>query len=380
MKKSFVFVCMFLSVMLFAECKKGNVTDNGILTIKNAAECKEVTFEDVATNIRIVPLISDGPLDGCNRVQCYGSTAVIRTYGGEGIYIFEDGKQIAYLHKVGRGRGEYSIISTYAYSPTNKILYISSGFSSIHKYSVPDLNYLGTFEIHNVIAFAEHDDSTLICRMENNKTFGEFFINTDNGQTRGMVKELGGIGALNDDLSYYTPSHRILSEIGAVFTISEVPAQIGDEEKIILRYNFGKDSWPLRFDSIDINHDVDGLMEMAQFLNENQETMIAATGFTIADDNAISFWYRVGLVGEFRYMRICRDEIVKYSGFKAKGMKKSMIPTGLSDDGYYVTIIEGLPESVFDESDERSEFTSDLEKAINAQSFNNPVLVYYKIK
>jgi hypothetical protein len=46
----------------------------------------------------------------------------------------------------------------------------------------------------------------------------------------------------------------------------------------------------------------------------------------------------------------------------------------------YVTIVQGLPETLFDESDERSEFSAQLEKTMKAQAFNNPVLVYYNIK
>ena len=42
--------------------------------------------------------------------------------------------------------------------------------------------------------------------------------------------------------------------------------------------------------------------------------------------------------------------------------------------------MEGITETLFGASQERSEFTGSLEKIMNAQNLNNPVLVYYKIK
>ena len=80
------------------------------------------------------------------------------------------------------------------------------------------------------------------------------------------------------------------------------------------------------------------------------------------------------------YCRVSKDGVEKYSGFKAKGTNKSITPNTMSKSDY-VTIVQGLPETLFDEeSHERSEFSSRLENTMKAQAFNNPVLVYYNIK
>ena len=372
-------ICMMSCIMLFAECKK-SVSNEAILTIKDAGDCEEVAFEDVATDIRIVPLISDEPLDGCNRVQCYGSTAFVRSNGGGCIYIFEDGKQIAKLDKIGRGPGEYNRIENFVYSPSTNILYIQNGYSSIIKYSFPELEYLGSFEIRNIFGCAEHDDSTLICRMEYEGVNGDYFVNSRNGQVRAMLKKVGGFFVMNDDMGYYSPKHRILPEIGSLNTISEVPAKIGDEEKIILKYNFGKDGWPEVLDSIDMN-DINAFLEASKQFSDRQETLICETRFALPTDGSISFWYTVGLTGGSScYFRLTGDEMVKYSGFKGTGTINGITPTGLTNDGAYVHIFEGIPESIFDDSGKRSSFTADLENAMKAQAFNNPVLVFYKIK
>ena len=56
------------------------------------------------------------------------------------------------------------------------------------------------------------------------------------------------------------------------------------------------------------------------------------------------------------------------------------MPTSLTNQGQYVTVIDMLPETLYDDSGDRSEFTSQLETAIRSQEFNNPVLVFYDIK
>ena len=61
--------------MLFTECKK-KASFEDLVSIKNADQAQEVTFEDMATNIRIVPLVSDDPIDGVNSIKCYGSTTI----------------------------------------------------------------------------------------------------------------------------------------------------------------------------------------------------------------------------------------------------------------------------------------------------------------
>ena len=61
MKHLRLFVCMTAIAMLFTECKK-KASFEDLVSIKNADQAQEVTFEDMATNIRIVPLISDEPI------------------------------------------------------------------------------------------------------------------------------------------------------------------------------------------------------------------------------------------------------------------------------------------------------------------------------
>ena len=376
-----LFVCMTATVMLFTECKKGNTVHDGVLSINNSSESHEVAFEDVATDIRIVPLISDEPLGCSTQVKCYGSTTVILSTDLYTLYFFEDGKLTAKLNKAGRGHGEYNFVSDFVYSPERKIVYVLNS-SRILKYSVPDMEYLGMIEQPNMLKFAEHDDSTLICFMTSPEDQpGIYFLNTNNGQVSGKLKDVSGLSLImSSDMSYYTPDHRILIALSSINTISEVSADINKGEDIILSFDFGKDGMPAKFDSIDENVDMDFMMELGQYLNDHRETIVTEVSKLMADDQSISFWYHSGLVGYNHYCRITDGQVVTYKGFQASGTKGFILPSGLTDGGQYVTLIDQLPETLFEGSQERSAFSSQLEETMKAQAFNNPVLIYYNIK
>jgi hypothetical protein len=60
-------------------------------------------------------------------------------------------------------------------------------------------------------------------------------------------------------------------------------------------------------------------------------------------------------------------------------MNMPILPKSVFGKGY-VAIIEGTTDLKFQESSERSDFSAQLEKTMNAQNLNNPVLVYFSIK
>ena len=382
MKYLRLFVCITATVLLFTECKK-KASFEDLVSIKDADQAQEVAFEDMATNIRIVPLISDEPIDGVNSIKCYGSTTICRSIN-DIIYVFEDGKQIVKFDKKGRGHGEYTFIADYLYSPDNKVLSIIDAFTTIHKYSVPDMKYLGSVSLDGVtMSMAEHDDSTLLCRMVPNNTdkTAICFVSSNTGKVRRIHKDISTFSMiLSSDMSYYNPDYRFLAETGSVCSVLEIPADIDQEEKTILHCEFGDNGIPAEFDTIKEESSNDIAMRLIEVLTEKRESLITSMSFPVVNSDYVSFWYDNMLKSITTYCRVSNDGVEKYSGFKAKGTNKSITPNTMSNSDY-VTIIQGLPETIFEEgSDERSEFSSQLENAMKAQAFNNPVLVFYKIK
>lgn len=387
MKYLRLFVCITATVLLFTECKKTQSFVN-FVSITDCDKAQEVAFEDVATDVRIVPLISDEPVGGCTGIKCYGSTVMVRADQGQSLFIFEDGKLTAHLCKVGRGRGEYTLIGDFVYSPTKKLLYIkgAAGNNNVLTYSVPDLQFKGSFDGGDFTAFAEHDDSTLICRMvnEEDQKFADYFIDSRTGKKLAIAREVGVVSLMfNNEMDYYTPDHRILLETGGVNTISEMPANISDKEEIIRQFDFGANSLPAKYDSINYQDNPEILVnDFLSYMISNTDVVLMVKQ-AVATDNAVSFWYQT--LQPTDNGTFCRinddDEIIKYSGFKASGTTKGITPRGISEKGQYVALLEETPETFFEEgADERSEFSSQLENAMKAQAFNNPVLVYYNVK
>lgn len=368
--------------MLFTECKK-KASFEDLVSIKNADQAQEVTFEDMATNIRIVPLVSDEPIDGLSNMKCYGSTTIYYSVNGF-IYVFEDGKQVAKLDKKGRGRGEYTLITDYVYSPSSKVLSIIDAFTTIHKYSVPEMQYLGSVSIDGMaMSMAEHDDSTLLCRMvpKDVEKTAICFVSSNTGRVRKIHKDVSVFSMLlSSNMAYYTPDYRYLTETGSVCSVLEIPADIDQEEKAILHCNFGDDGIPAEFDTINEENSNDIAMRLIEVLTEKRESLITVMSFPVINSEYVSFWYDNMLRSRTTYCRVSKDGVEKYSGFKAKGTNKSITPNTMSNSDY-VTIVQGLPETIFEEGSlERSEFSAQLENTMKAQAFNNPVLVYYNIK
>ena len=185
---------------------------------------------------------------------------------------------------------------------------------------------------------------------------------------------------LSADMSYYNPDYRYLAETGSVCSILEIPADINQEEKTILHCEFGDNGIPAEFDTINEESSNNIVMRLIDVLTEKRESLITSMSFPVVNSDYVSFWYDNMLRSKTTYCRVSNDGVEKYSGFKAKGTNKSITPNTMSNSDY-VTIVQGLPETIFEEgSDERSEFSSQLENAMKAQAFNNPVLVFYKIK
>ena len=116
------------------------------------------------------------------------------------------------------------------------------------------------------------------------------------------------------------------------------------------------------------------------FMSDEAKECLEGGFFPIVDGDRYSFWYHKAL-SSYRdhYFRYENGDIVNYCGFRGKGMNAPVLPKSVAGKGY-VAIIEGDPESVFDDTKERSKFSADLEKTMKTQYLNNPVLVYYNIK
>ena len=342
----------------------------------------EVNFEDVATDIHVIPLKSDIPLDQCVEIQNYGDETLIRTTGRKSMYYFVNGVHNGTLNAVGRGRGEYNSIQQFTYSPNSKILTILSRDNMLLRYSVPKMKFLGSCSIDGAANYmSEHNDSTLIVRMRYpGGGYGIRMINSRNGHPLKDIKELGGYTWLFDDhIGYYRQNNRILSVVGNVSTLSYLNDK-GDEE-IILAYSFKDKDIPK--DMADFNFD--NMQEMIRFYNYSKENEIYVGGVNCQKyDNKISFWYHPETVDDKfarQYVSIKKGEIEnQYKGFKVKGLTIPIIPDCIDGNGGFTTIIQALPELIEDKNVEPSPLATEILSSLKNQSDNNPIIINYRIQ
>ena len=393
MKKLGLIVCAMLGI---AGCVDVTVKDVPVVDDDDAVE---VAFEDVATDIRIVPLISDEPIGGCSELHCYGNEVFMSDKSTEYLYYFVDGKLVSTLHAVGRGPGEYLGITHFAYSPAKKQLYVSAigaidaTTSSLYimKYSVPDLKYIGKVAFEgNLMSMACHDGDKIISYAVPPMDINAIVEGTASDTCRIQVSdvETGKIIKRLTDISYYDllQGDLLLTNCGnmsSTFCVCDYVNKVyhyeGDMLELAFSFTFGKRNIPQSY--LDPSKGAQGLGELLEFMMSDQARDVLEGGFyPIVDGNKCSFWYHKALeTPRDHYYRNENGNVVNYCGFRPKGMNIPILPKSVSGNGY-VAIIEGTTDFKFQDSGERSDFSSQLEKTMNAQNLNNPVLVFYNIK
>lgn len=377
---------LFLSLLLsfiIVSCNN-DYSKKDVVSISEPTSFQEVAFEDVATDIKIVPLISDEPIDRCGELKCYGSETFIRSSDRRTLFYFQDGHMVSKLKRVGRGPGEYLSITSFVYSPSRKVLYVfSSDNNSIYQYSVPDMRYMKALSVERMVCFAEHDDSTLIARIaDKNDGNGIYFLNANSGKKVAKLKNITGFSAsFNDRMDYYQPNHRILSEMGGINIVSEVPAKIDVKDKIRFVYDFGNYGIPSQYEDANL-YDFSSMMGLTNYVQENKDKVYVGGFNYMLYNKEVSFWFRritTENKADMIYFWTDGKDTKLYGGFRASAMRFPIIPDCLTDNGY-VTIIEGSPDFLFDSQQEFSPITEDIRNVMKTQELNNPVIIYYRIQ
>lgn len=374
-------------IMAASGCKSSQNENVLVIDPENA---ENVYLEDVATDIRVVPLKADEPLDKGIQLECHGNEALILSSDMKKVYYYVDGVLTAKLDAAGRGPCEYNFAYDMHYSPKYKELYIrdvGSGNTPIHRYSVPDMKHIGTFSFNMGFAsMTEFDDSRL---------FVTGTYDTDDGKTSfffGLADRKGGaveridstqspvLGSYADKNRGFRSDNRIMSYCGPVNRICSVDENGGISD--LLSYTL-------------LGHEIDA--EKIEWDYNNMETYLQALLYVLQSDRmlggqfaqtkdgALTFWYgdaqTVALdAGPTYYVSVKDGKIEKhYTGFEVPGLNIPILPKCTDSKGGYVMILQNDPETIRDDSVEASPLAKEILSALAHQPDDNPILVYFTL-
>lgn len=374
MKKGTLIVMSALFAVI--GCKKETLE----VVVVNDEDAQEVWFEDLASNVKVVPLISEEPIGSIRSLLCNGNEVMALDNDKATLYYFDNGVLISKMNHLGRGRGEYLEIKRFTYSPLRKELYVTSG-KDILRYSVPRMQYVGTIEVDGLINYLSiHDENNFFVAINIGTKSYTALIDINTGKVTKKIEEITPYASEESDysMSCYSMQNHYYAIEDNINTI--VALDKHNEIRTLLKYNFGDKSIPAKYLNYD-RGDFEKLAEYFQYMMDNGSTRLQGNQLIRVENDDISFWYYYSVQPAIKYYyryNTNTNTSTNLKGFRIKGINRPVIPTALSDSGY-VTLFEGDPGWYKTDEEPSSLATTILEKMKN-QELNNPVLIYYEME
>ena len=379
MKQKF-FICLATIVAVNYACSPKYEKEGVIIDGDKAID---VQFEDVATNVRVVPLVGDVPIEDFVKVEMYGKEMLAMNGAQNHVYYFKENELQGILKAVGRGRGEYITLGEMLYDQDQKVLYVThlNDRKEILEYSVPDMKYIKT--LHSPLSIGSmrfYDNKTfLVSTKDENKQCRLFLFDIESEKILQEVCELTSYQyeqSLNV-LSCFNKKNHLISLFGTTNRLCNF-SNNSDSLEILFTFNYGSKAADYVYHaptktSADAN-------ELLKYRNENGGTY-ANFYFPRKLKNGVSFWYSTleRKKKNYRYYRIEKDTEINYKGFHISGLKTLIYPSCICDQGY-ATIISGPVDKVVETGETQSQLAKQILETMNSQNDSNPIIVYYDMK
>lgn len=341
----------------------------------------DVQFEEVATNIKVVPLLSDAPMEEFGTIQIHGDEMIIMDSNKRTVYYFLDNKLRSTLNAVGRGRGEYLLLNEVIYDNDKKILYLTqlTAREEILKYSVPDMKYVGTITVPSKVeSIRLFDDKTLLLSMtKGDDEFGLYLFDIESEQIIKKVCDLNmyQYEQSNNTLSSFDKKSHLISLFG---TTNRLCSYSDDSLTVKISFNYGGQGADYVYAAdMDDSRDVDKYME---YLMANGDAY-ANFYFPREYEDGISFWYSTlrKKTKNFRFYRIKNNKEIHYKGFHIQGLSEPVYPV-CSCDNWYVALFNKSAEEMKDPSVKPSKLAEKILNTVSNQTNDNPVIMYFDIR
>ncbi len=375
-------VTLLFSVLMLCSCKQQKQdADVIIIDDDNAIE---VNFEDVATNVRVVPIISETVIGDCSKLMSFADKTFMLDRERSVLYYVLGNKHVSTLNHQGNGPGEYNMISIFTYSLSNDMLYVySEPDFKVFWYSLPDMKYQGftPFNLGPIASLSIHDDSSFFV-VRSSKDYQSTciqLIDIKSGLVLKDLMQISGFAYAENDMVSYRPSNRVYAMAGYVDSVLVFSKDTSCETS--LKYWFGKKNLPKEMANFKV-FDNDTFLKFIQYLSGPQgDDLLCGNYYPLIVNDRISFWYHKmkSPFTQLNYFSVRGSEIINLKGLTISGFNRQIVPMGVSDEGY-VYLFQGFANSYLDASVERSLLAEQIVDVINSQKENNPVLLYFDIK
>ena len=379
MKENTVNKCVKLVVsvlcMLLISCSN----DTNVVDVDNV---DIVDMNEIRSNIRVLPIKCGFPMDEIYRSIAYDDYIFSMGLSFKKIYCIRNDTVLSVLDASGRGRGEYTSINDFAYSHYENILYVSAD-GKLLKYTVPDMEFIGSTDF-------SMSSSTMIV-LNNNEILlnGSFMEDNQKDVYRGFCRISSKTGELLErcyDLDFATKKMLMPWDLtpvpggfvfpGNSFTRNSILFfDLADgSTKELFSFSFNK-KWKVPKRLVKLAKKDPMLYAMEDY----KETRRLEGGhFPCVTDSALVFWcFPIEGDNGRQVAVIVKEDNVTCRSYTIGGTDVSVSPSFLHN-GFCVDFINT---SSFDNVDETSlsPFGIELKRIAEAQPFDNPVLLYFKV-
>jgi len=373
-RRCFVAVVSVLC-FLFYSCDGTNVV--------NVDNVDIVDLNDIRSEIQILPIKCDVPMDEIDHVMAYDDYIFLLGSSWKSIYCVQKDTVISILDAAGRGRGEYSYINDFAYSQDEHILYVLAD-KKLMRYSVPEMDFIGS-------ADASFTSSTMLfLNPDVILTNCSFYVENGKDVYGGICRVSSKTGEVLErcyDLDFMAKKMLMSWDMlpmqgGIIFPESSLTLNrimFFDTSKGVANelfsYSFNS-NWkvPKRLVRLEKKDRILYAMEA-----HNEPRRLEGGHFPSLNDSTLVFWC-FPIEGNYgrRVAVIVRDGKVTCRSYTVDGKDFFVSPSFLQN-GYCVDII--TPD-LFEDVDETSlsPFAAELKRVVDAQPFDNPVFLYFKVE
>lgn len=364
--------------LVFASCGSHSPE---VPTIKNdILEVEEVWLNDIATDIEILPIVADYPLESFFAICGSDSEFVALDENLQTLYYVVDNRVVSKLKTVGRGPREYRNITDIAYSSADKTLYAySPDRQSIYCYKMPGFEFAGKRDLkQDVNAMILLDDKNLLLTgydYDSCAQSGIYRYNLESGAIDRII-ENNYVG------NTYTSTSSFCKKDGRVYFVmpgsgNTIYQYNGTALQPFARIDYGS----FNFDNDLCNIDGSKTEDMIKYFSYTEEKDFAiGCYFLDVNGSSITYWHSPHISKKYRkYYTVCKGEESRNYSISIASLNYKYFPM-MIENGVYTTIIQGDWESKIKPDEPLSPLAQRIVEAMKKQNDYNPILLRFRLK